>query len=473
MRQRTGERELRGRRVADRPVGGGRSATAVAVVLPIAFGVLAWVGAGAGAAPGDASTPAVDLAAVDRVDLLCPPTPGAGGTVRVARPDVGAEQAQESVLRAGSPGDLDVSFDVPLGASVGPDRGTGQLALRAEGGGAPGVFADALVTSATSGLAAASCPAPGTSWWFSGGGADADHRSALTLTNLDQGPAVVDIRLHGVDGPLPAESLRGVTLAPGDTRTWAWADVVPGQAHLTVEVRVVRGRVAATSREEGAGAEWPAAGAPPGARQQVPAVPAGPGRSVLTVTNPGQTPTRATVRVVTDTGAFVPLELGEVFVEPGAVASLDLTEALGADAAAVEVTADAEVVAGLRKTVRSARDVATVPATPPLTGTGAVGAGPGRTVLHLSAGEDGAVAEVAAVGADGGTVAEERFSIRSSSLVTWVVPPEAAYVVVEPIRGAPYAAAARSGQDSGVAVVPVAPLPLDRIVPQVLPQSES
>ena len=472
MRQRTRERELRGRRGADRPVGSGRSVTAVAVVLPIAFGVLAWGGAGEGAVSDDALTPAVDLAPVDRVALLCPPTPGAGGTVRVARPDVGAEQEQESVLRAGSPGDLDASFDLPLGASVGPDRGTGQLALRAEGGGAPGVFADALVTSA-SGLAAASCPAPGTSWWFSGGGADADHRSALTLTNLDQGPAVVDVRLHGVDGPLPADSLRGVTLAPGDTRTWDWADVVPGQAHLTVEVRVVRGRVAATAREEGAGPEWPAAGAPPGTRQQVPAVPAGPGRSVLTVTNPGQTPTRATVRVVTGTGAFVPLEQGEVFVEPGAVVALDLTDALGADAAAVEVTADADVVAGLRKTVRSARDVATVPATPPLTGTGAVGAGPGRTVLHLCAGEDGAVAEVTAVGADGGTVTEERFSIRSSSLVTWVVPSQAAYVVVEPTRGAPFAAAVRSGQDSGVAVVPVVPLPLDRNVPQVLPQSAS
>ena len=472
MRERSEGREPRGRRVADRPTGGGRSVAALAVLLPIACGVLAWSGNAAGPLTDEGPTPPVGRVAVDEVDLLCPPTRGAGGSVRVARPDLGAAQPAESLLRGGAPEDLDASVDLPLGAVVEPDRPSGPLALRTEGKGAPAVFADALSSNAT-GLAAVSCPSPGTSWWFAGGGADAGHRSALSLTNLDQGPAVVDVRLHGVDGPLPADSLRGVTLAPGDTRTWAWADVVPGQEHLTVEVRVVRGRVAATAREQGAGVEWPAAGTPPSTRQQLPAVPGGPGSSLLTVTNPGDTPALATVRVVTATGAFVPLEQGEVTVDPGAVTSLDLTDAIGADAAAVEVTADAEVVAGLRKTLRPARDIATVSAVPPIEAPGAVGAGPGRTVLYLSTGEEGAVAEVTAVAPDGDVVAEERLTVRRSTLVTWTVPPEAAYVVVDPTRGTPYAAAVRSGRGGGVAVVPVAPLPLERIVPRVLPWSQS
>lgn len=468
MRERTSEQT--GRRVAARPARGAGALAALGVVLPAAFGLLAWVGATQGPPAAEPGHPTVGQVAVDTVSVLCPGAAGSGASVRVARADLGTDQPEAARLLSGTPQDLDASTDLPLGRAVRLDPVPGPSALRVEGEGAPGVLADVVLADA-SGLAAASCPAPATVWWFTGAGAGVAHRSALNLTNLEQGPAVVDVRLYGVDGPLPVDSLRGVTLAPEESRTWSWADVAPGQEVLTVEVRVVRGRVVATSQDESDGREWVAAAAPPATRQQVPAVPAGPGRSVLTVTNPGASPTLVTVRVVTTSGAFVPLDLGETFVEPGAVVALDLSGAIDGEAAAIEVTADAAVVAGLRKTVGT--DAAAAPATPPLEGPGAVGTGPGRTVLHLSAGDEAVTTEVRAVAASGEVLAQERLGAGRSSLVTWAVPPRAAYVVVVPTRGTPYAAVVRGGGTGGVTVVPVATLPWERTVPEVLPQPAS
>ena len=61
----------------------------------------------------------------------------------------------------------------------------------------------------------------------------------------------------------------------------------------------------------------------------------------------------------------------------------------------------------------------------------------------------------------------------SASLVTWRVPAGTAYVVVEPTRGAPYAAVERRVPAGGAAVVPVLPLPWELTVPDVLAQSDS
>ena len=473
MSQRT--KEQQGRRVAVRTGRTGRSTTTgivatMSVVAPLVFGLLAWVGAEATPTPPP-GVPAVQRVAVDAVSLLCP-TAGARGEVLAARPDLGIGQSADLTVRSGRPDDLGDTFGLPLGGTARPAPAAGPLALLAAGSGAPGVFAE-VVAESESGPVAATCVPPGTSWWFPGAGAGVDRRSALTLTNLEQGPAVVDVRLHGLEGPLPVDALRGVTIEPGTTRTWAWADVVPGQEDLTVEVRVVRGRVAATAREEGTGVEWHASAAPPATRQQVPVVPAGPGPRVLTVTNPGESPTRATVRVVTTTGAFVPLEQGELLVEPGAVAALDLTEAIGGEVTAVEVTADAAVVAGVRASLGRIDDAVTVPATSPLDQPGAAGVGPGRSVLHLSAGDTGVAARVSAVAADGEVLAEQRLATGRSTLVGWPVPQRAAYVVVVPTRGAPYAAVVRGIGTRGVTVVPVAALPLDRAVPRVVPQPAS
>lgn len=465
-------REHPGRRVAVRPSRIGAGTAVAAAVLPVVFGALAW--AGSLLQPGVDAPTVVRPGGQVRVDdtvLVCPAV-AERGAVAIARPDLDADQPAAAQVTVGGADEGGSAVDLPLGQLVRPPSPTDPALVRAEGPAAPGLYAEAVRVDGPR-LSVVPCAGPATSWWFAGAGSGLRHRTALALTNPGQGPAVVDVRLHGVEGRVDADSLRGVTLPPGTTRLWSWADVVPGQDLLAVEVRAVRGAVVATATDETGGRGWTSGGTTPATTQLVPAVPTGPGRVLVSVVNPGDAPLRARVRVVAQSGAFVPVDREELTLAPGAVAALDLTAAVDGRPAAVEVTADEPVVAGVRKVVRTADDSATVPAVAALEQPGAAGVGPGPSVLHLSSGDEAGRVRVRAVGADGELVAEEQIGVPSASLVTWRVPAGTAYVVVEPTRGAPYAAVERRVPAGGAAVVPVLPLPWELTVPDVLAQSDS
>ena len=85
---------------------------------------------------------------------------------------------------------------------------------QATGSLAPGFVADQLTFSDTGelrGLAATACPAPGSDFWFVGGGSGVGRTSTVVLANTEDAGAQVDVLLWGPDGPLaaPGGSRRG------------------------------------------------------------------------------------------------------------------------------------------------------------------------------------------------------------------------------------------------------------------------
>ncbi len=135
---------------------------------------------------------------VARSTVACPPAPPVGRATRVA------------VVAGAVPGAV---------AAVPARTGRGTVLTRT-GGEARGTFA-ARVDRGGDTLAVLACRQPAAQWWFAGAGGDLDHSSVLHLVNVDSGPAVVDVRLHGATGSVDLAGTRGLTLAPRDVRAAA------------------------------------------------------------------------------------------------------------------------------------------------------------------------------------------------------------------------------------------------------------
>jgi hypothetical protein len=309
------------------------------------------------------------------------------------------------------------------------------------------------------------CDQPAAQWWFAGAGGDLDHSSVLHLANVDDGPAVVDVRVHGAAQSVDVSGTRGLTLAPGKSLRLALADVAPGSPELTVEVAASRGRVvAAVADSFGFGREWLPPGAPPGRSAVLPGGAVAEGRSTLLVTSFADAQTAVELEVLGPNGAFVPVGVEPVSVEPGAVASVGLQAALG-DAVAVRVTSDLPVVAALRTVQRGDHAVASA-GTPLPVGQPAVLVPAGRrSVVRLAAGSGGATVEVVERSARGRVLAQEVVTLRPDGSFEQVPDSRTASVTLTPRRGELHAAAVHSGP--GVAVQPAPPVPWTVVRPVV------
>ncbi len=453
-----------GRRVA--PVVRGPRLVGLAAVLT----VLA-AGATAALVPDAPRTVVPDTAptstAVTSSLLVCPaaPAPPRG------RAEVTAGRASGAgPLRAG-----DLTVDLPAVGSraVTATPGT-PLLLTAEGAAAPGVFA-ARTDLAPGGADVVACPGPRASWWFTGAGATLGRRSDLVLTNPDDAPAVLDVRVYGAAGLLDTPGLRGLTLRAGETRRVALVDVVSltDGAELTVAVHATRGRVAAglldTRRAAGAeGRAWVAASAEPATTVRVVGVPTA-GRRTLLVTNPGPDQALVRLRVQTTSGVFVPLGQGDLSVDPGSVTSVDVGPVLGADTAALELTSTTPVTAAVRTTGGRA-GLATTPVGTALAGD-AVAVLPGvtgaRAAVQLAADADGGRVRLRALAADGSATGTADVTLRPGTAAAWPVPAGTAFVVASPRAGAVVAGLVLTAPD--VAVEPFLAVPGTLLRPVVLP----
>jgi hypothetical protein len=210
------------------------------------------------------------------------------------------------------------------------------------------------------------CTAPLTSGVWNGVTTQ-DEAVTLILTNVDIGPAAVDVLLFDQTGPLPAPGLRDIKVAPGATERVLIHEVAPSVTPISVQFRATRGRVLAGLRTIGAtGFEWQLPQASPGTDLVIAAIPPGEGTRTLSVTNPDQT-ARAVIdlQIIGEGGSFPPLGLDTVEVAPARTATFDLTQALGTEAAAVRLTADHPVTATIQ--LRDT-DLAAVSAQPALNG---------------------------------------------------------------------------------------------------------
>ena len=473
-----------GRRVAGRPPREGarpdRGAVTALVLLAVAGVALALTG----------GEPAADVAGgtegalVDRTQLSCPATTlpdmsGAGVRARavaglLATDDEGAPLGDSGSVGSALVGDEPEDIDLPRGAVSPLPSGAEGPFVDAEGEAAAGLFGFRSDESSTA-RAVSACAAPRSSWWFTGLGADLDHSSQLVLTNLDPGPAVVDLRVFGPEGEIDTIGTRGVTVAPGEATTFSLADVAPQTAEVMVNVQASRGRVAVAASDRYAvgpaapvGFEWVGDAARPSRTVRLAGVPGAAPTKTLVVGNPSDSEALVEVEVAGSDGSFVPTELEEVSVPPGTVEAVDLADVLPRrEAVAVRVRAQVPVTASLRAASRP--DTTYANTATPLVGQAAAPVPPrGRTTVHLTAGATDAVARVEGFRADGRSTGDDEVELAATATTTWRPARGTAYIVVTPVDGSVSGAALYDGA-AGLATLPLRTVPIRVRLPGVVP----
>lgn len=419
----------------------------------------------------------VPLAAPEATDLstasvACPAGEGRGRTLATTTAPVGeGAPAGQVTVRAGGPPEP-VELTAGRATEVGAGRAT---ILRGEGGLAPGLAAGRVAERP---LAAVACRPPSGSSWFTGVGAGARHRSVLELVNPGEGPAVADVEVLGVAGPVDAPQLRGILVPGGSARTVDLARVLPRTDELALHVTAARGRVAAsvldtvdrlgTSEPR---SDWLPAHAEAATELTLLGIPDGSGSRMLVVANPGPSEVRADLLLVTPETAFVPRDLAEVRVPPQGVARVSLDAVLGArnarDAVGVRLEASGPVTAGLRATVRG--DLVHAAAVAPVTGR-TVALLPDAPTARLVLADATAVGVVRLVARDGSGEALQERSVEVAPGRGAVVelPRRTVLLELEPVRTAVHGVVTLAA-DGGAATVGLADLQRTGQVPDVRP----
>lgn len=410
-------------------------------------------------------------APVSQVVLGCPPGRGdAVGKLASAGglPDPAPTDGTEDVT-VQQPRAEDRTIALERGSLVATGIDAAPLVVRAEDDAAQGLLG--LRGERAGGtLAAATCRAPAPVWWFTGVGGGVDHSSQLFVTNTDEGPAVVDVQVHGATGNVDEAATRGITLDPGRTLQLPVAEVAPGSEELTIEVVATRGRVVAHVLDtvrlgEATGREWLSPSAPPGEDLVLAAVPAGAGRVEVLVTNPGEDQALVDVEVLTADGAFVPLGTEEVSVDPDTVLRVDLTEELQGRAAAIHLEAEVPVTGAVRSTGGGGGDVAYAGVAEPMTEPVGFAVAGERSEILVVGGAEAATAELVLYAADGEEVLRRGITAPPSGLVRVEAPGRTSYGILLPRSGGGYAAALHVSP--GVAVQLLAALPATVLRPVV------
>jgi hypothetical protein len=198
------------------------------------------------------------------------------------------------------------------------------------------------------GLAERSCESPATSWWFLGGASVLGHNTRIVLTNADDAPASLDIRVFGESGLLSAPGGRGVAVAARTRVELRLEELAPGASMTAIHVRANSGRVHAAVLKrvlDGAvpvGSEWLPRILPQN-RAIVP-VPSGVNSLDLVLMAVADTPTRLQVTVRTKEGEFTPLGLESLQLSADTVLRVALDDALSSGGV-VDITSDVGIVA--------------------------------------------------------------------------------------------------------------------------------
>jgi hypothetical protein len=329
----------------------------VMVSLAALYGVAAaTTPAGARPAP-----PAPARAPVESVLTVCPDP--ADNAVSVVVPQAGARPGTAAItpLKKGAKPlvTLDkqgVLWQKPTAARSDP------LAVLGLGGMAVGMETGQTAvktTGADRGLAGVRCTEPTSEAWLVGPGPAAADVT-LHLANPDSAPASVEISIYAGEGPVLGE--HGLVLDPGQHLAIPVKELAPSPLVMAIEVRTSSGRVTVAARAEmgaGKGTDWLPVSAAPARRAVVPGLPGGGGQRELYVAAPGETDAIVQVKVLTEDGFYALKGRETIEVPAGSVATLDLSTGIGGQPAAVVLTSEVPIVAGVTVTATGTqRDVA-------------------------------------------------------------------------------------------------------------------
>lgn len=414
-----------------------------------------------------AATPETDVApreaALPRASLVCPAQ--VGGARQVVVGTSGATTGDVMVRGAGGEQALGLG---PVGVRAAAEAlvvtGTDDLA--------PG-----LVATRAGGGAGTACRAPEPDQWFTGVGAGAEHRSVLSLTNPDSGPAVADVTVLGADGVVDVPALRGVRVVGGQTTVLDLAEVAPSREALALQVVVSRGRLGVHVLDMvdplGRGRvlrDWLPAQATPSTTSYLVGLGRRPGSRTLTVANPGESEVRVDLRLVDAKSEFQPAGVEEVRVRPGAVVEVDLGRVLRSKVArgtlALRLDATGPVTAGLRSV--AADDLALTTATDPVADAVAVPVPTGAKHLVVAGASAPGVLTWTARDADGTVLVDDRrVEIDPGTATRLKVPSKAVLLTAELERA--HAWVSVEVGPPGLGVLPLRDVELSSLVPHVQP----
>ncbi|MFI6506841.1 DUF5719 family protein [Streptosporangium sp. NPDC050855] len=324
--------------------------------------LLALYGTAAASRPQVAATPVPrpERVPVASVTAVCP-APGEAAVGVLAPP--GSRQAGAASLVTGektlatldTPGRL-WREEVPASSP--------SLVVTASGSMAAGLEASQTrkeTSGGQRGLAGVRCAEPAASTWLVGPGPAAADVT-LYLSNADPAAAIAEVMVYSGEGPVITDRGSVFTLKPGESRTVKVADLAPSALVMAIQVRTTSGRVTAAARalmNDGRGVDWLPVSAAPATRVVVPAIPGGGGKRELLVASPEEADTLVEIRALTPDGTYALKGRELVEVPAGSVATLDLSTGVGGQPAALLLTSDSPVVAGLVATGTGARpDVA-------------------------------------------------------------------------------------------------------------------
>ncbi|HEV2537728.1 MAG TPA: DUF5719 family protein [Streptosporangiaceae bacterium] len=460
------------------------------------------------AAPRQAASATVtQQVAVTSAARACPPAPGSGSVPvtllggragagppgqgdhidLTALPPAGLTLKGASPVRAQSPGTVSL-LTLPAGTVTGKKSGPVAQGWSVTGSGSMAQAMEAELAD-TTGMATVRCGAPGSDLWFVGPGQqNGASKIQLDLMNVDSLAASVDVSVITDAGQSQAGNDTGITVPPHQTVTESLSSVASGSSVVAIEVHTSIGRVAADvseSSSSGGTPSWLPSTAAPSTKLVIPGVPPSGSAAGLFVADPGDSSAKVTVTAITPQQNFQPF--GQQSVDlPGQSASYVALSPLGGTTAALEITSDVPVVAGVvvpgsdatEATATAAATAATAPtgtaATAPISQQAAIagntsGSGLSASVV-LSA--PGAAArarltEIApASGGSGSVTGSQVVSVKAGrTLVEAVAAPHGARhgaafaVVITPLAGSGPLYAARletHGQHAVVSIIPAA-----------------
>ncbi len=299
-------------------------------------------------AQGNGSGPVALIAgAAGAASAAGPATVGIGGQVELtALPPAGVPLRATGPVRTQGPGVLSL-LTVPAGSST-----TKKGASVAEGWSvsASGTMAQAMEAEVaqSSGMASIRCSEPGSDIWFVGPGQqNGAAQIQLDLMNVDSLAASVDVTVITDAGQAQAGNDTGITVPPHQTVTESLSSMSSGSSVVAIEVHTSIGRVAADVSEGSSHAtSWLPSAVAPSTELVIPGVPPSGSAAGLFLAVPGTSSAKVNVLAITPQGHYRPFGSQAVDL-PGESASYVALTPLGGTAAALEITSNVPVVAGV------------------------------------------------------------------------------------------------------------------------------
>lgn len=324
-------------------------------------------GLGQLAMPAAAPMPTTVVVPISSLALVCPglpaDTPGLDIAVKAAllggtRSAALALQAAKTVSATVNPGGV-TSVHVAHSASA---------LFSADGEAASQLVADASIagtSASTQGFAAFACQPPSSSQWMVGGSSRVGRTDVLSIANVDDTPATVDVEVWTEAGKSTARALQGIEVPARSLKQLSLAMIEPDRTLFAVHVIASSGQVTSTIIDRGQqglvslGIDAIEPVSSPLASALVGVVPDGASGASLALLSPG-TPTAARVSLVTSDGTYPLAGAENLTLDADKLLLIPIPDAALAGDVVVLVQADAEVLSGVveRMSIKGGADLA-------------------------------------------------------------------------------------------------------------------